>query len=531
MDLRRLIMGRSRKSAAVIAFLVLVTVQTHASEYNVKEYGAKGDKISKDTAAIQAAVNACSKAGGGTVHFPAGDYLSGKIRLLSNVNLHVGAGATIWASREPSDYEGSRALIVAEDAQNISVEGLGTLHGIGEADWGRRPKDRDVRGGATSPENRPSFRAGMIRFSDCRGVVIRGIRVLFSDTWTIHLRDSENVLVDGVTILNNYFRANSDGIDPVSCKNVRISNCHIVAGDDCIVLKTTENGPCENVVVSNCTLESIATAVKIGTETPRDFRNIHFSNCAIRNSTVGIGIYVKDGATVERVTFSNISIENHSASAAASQGRRICPIFVDIEKRHPDSLIGKIRDITFDDIQIYSGVGVLIQGMPESPIENLTLEDVAFRVYDPGDYSNRRKHVGGRRTTSDERDTLYARKPSYVTLAHVKGLTVKDLKVHISEGDFRKYERSAFHGNEMENCVIRNVFREPSGKGGVAPVVALHNCRNTLVTDCIAGPATPVFLGLSGRRTARISIDRTGLQGAVRSVARGKDVPSDAIGD
>jgi len=524
-------MSKWRGSAATIALLTVHVVLTHASEYNVKEYGAKGDKMSKDTAAIQAAVNACSKAGGGTVYFPAGDYLSGKIRLLSNVNLHLDAGATIWASRQPSDYEGSRALIIAEHAQQISVEGLGTLHGIGEADWGRRPKGGDGRGGTNSPENRPSFRAGIMRFSDCRGIVIRGIRVLFSDTWTIHLRDSENVLVDGVTILNNYFRANSDGIDPVSCKNVRISNCHIVAGDDCIVLKTTENGPCENVVVSNCTLESIATAVKIGTESPRDFRHIHFSNCAIRNSTVGIGIYMKDGATVERVTFSNISIENHSASDAASQGRRICPIFVDIEKRHPDSLIGNVRDISFDDIQIYSGVGVLIQGMPESPIENLTLEDVAFRVYDAGDYSNRRKHVGGRRTTSDERDTLYARKPSYVTLAHVKGLTVKDLKVHISEDDFRKYECSAFHGNEMENCVIRNVFRQPSGKGGVAPVVALHNCRNTLVTDCIAWPGTPVFLGLSGRRTARISIDRTGLQGAVRSVAQGKEVPLDVIGD
>lgn len=524
-------MGKWRASAFVIALLTLHAGLTSAYEYNVREYGAKGDKISKDTAAIQSAINACNQAGGGTVYFPAGDYLSGKIQLLSNVNLHVGAGATIWASRQPSDYQGSRTLILAEHAQQISVEGLGTLHGIGEADWGRRPKGRGVLGATPSPEKAPSFRAGIIRFSDCRGIVIRSIRILFSDTWTIHLRGSENVLVDGVTILNNYFRANSDGIDPVSCKNVRISNCHIVAGDDCIALKTTESGPCENVVVSNCTLESIATAVKIGTETPQDFRNIHFSNCTIQNSTVGIGIYVKDGATVERVTFSNISIASSSATVAANQGRGIYPIFVDIEKRNPDSLTGKVRDICFDDIQIYSGAGMLIQGMPESPIENLTLENVAFRVYEPGDYRDRKKHVGGRRTTTDERDTLYARKPSYVTLAHVNGLTVNDLKVHISEDDFRKHERSAFHGDEIENCVIRNVFRQPSGKGGVTPVVALHDCENILVTSCIAEPGTPLFLEVRGEKTAGVSIDLVGLQGAVRSVAQGKEVLSNAIVD
>lgn len=246
----------------------------------------------------------------------------------------------------------------------------------------------------------PEFRVGVVNVFRCKDVSIRNVRFLYSDTWTVHLRNCENVIVDGVTIRNNYYRTNSDGIDPVSCKNVVIANCNISAGDDCIVLKSHGEGPCENVVVTNCTMESIATAVKIGTESPHDFRNIRFSNCTIRNTTVGIGIYLKDGGTVERVSFSNMTVENYPAKGLTNLEKGIYPIHVDIERRHPDSNIGRIRDLTIEKIDICSGFGVLVQGMPESPIENFAIRDINFRVRQPGDYSNRRKHIGGRRPTS-----------------------------------------------------------------------------------------------------------------------------------
>jgi polygalacturonase len=147
-----------------------------------------------------------------------------------------------------------------------------------------------------------------------------------------------------VSILNNYYRVNADGIDPVSCRNVHISNCHIVAGDDCIVCKTREGSPCEDIVVTNCTLESVATAVKIGTESPSDFRNIHFSNCVIRNSTVGIGMYIKDGAIAERISFTDCTVETirEPELVNTSMQNSVYPIFVDIEQRHKDSRIGRI---------------------------------------------------------------------------------------------------------------------------------------------------------------------------------------------
>ena len=175
---------------------------------------------------------------------------------------------------------------------------------------------------------------------------------------------------------------------------------------------------------------------------------------------------------MERVTFSDISIETSSAS-----NHQVFPIFMDIEKRHADSGIGKIRDVIFRDIQIKSGSGVLIQGMPESPIENLTIENLTLRVEQADDYSKRHKAVGGRRTTKDERDTLYARKPSYVTLAHVDGVALNNIRVLVSEDAFEKYDRSAICGYELSNGTIGNIYQKPKSS---SPVVALHNCQNIL---------------------------------------------------
>ena len=450
--------------------------------FNVKEFGARGDRQSNDRTAIQAAIDACTRAGGGTVYVPAGDYLSGTIRLRSHVTLRLDAGATLWTSAAPDDYDTLHdyeklgrmligTLLVAEDAEHIAVVGEGTIHGTGMADFGPRWGVLEM----------PPFRTGGIRFQGCRHVTIRGVTILYSDWFAVHLQRCETVFIDGITILNNPHRLNSDGIDPDSCRNVHISNCHIVAGDDCIVLKSTEPCPCENVVITNCTLETPCTALKIGTESHGDFRDIHVSNCTARNTSRGIGFYVKDGATVERVTFSNISIEVFEDVDYAKH--TIYPIFMDIERRHADSRVGSIRDVTLCDIHIRTVAGILIQGMPESPIENLVMRNVSVRVNYAADYADRHKAVGGTRTTQDERDTKYARLPSYATLAHVKGLTLDNVRVFIAEEAFRPYERSAVCGWELEDAVLHNVHRHPIGEEGQVPIIDLHNCQRILVTD------------------------------------------------
>jgi hypothetical protein len=313
---------------------------------------------------------------------------------------------------------------------------------------------------------------------------------------------------------------------------VHISNCHIVAGDDCIVFKTREGAPCEDAVVTNCTLESVATAIKIGTESASDFRNIQVSNCVIRNSTVGIGMYIKDGATAERISFTNCTIETIREPELVNSGtaNSIYPIFVDIEKRHKDSQVGTVRDLTFANLNSVSDNGILVQGMSKSRVENLVLSNINLRVNREFDYSARKKHVGGRTSeTSDRRRTLYARKPSYTTLANIKGLTVDGLRVFIPDSVFARYGRSALSLHQVDEAAVRGVFRSPAGAGSAMPVVMMENCRSAFLTECFALPGTNVFLKVDGPDTANISLAGNDLSKAKVAVEPSAQVPRGQI--
>ncbi|MGI6456233.1 MAG: glycoside hydrolase family 28 protein [bacterium] len=481
----------------LILILCVFTWLSHPAQtaiVDVRDYGATSGKESNQQAAIQAAIDACAENGGGTVYFPAGEYLSGTISLRDHITLYFEAGATLYASTKPEDYPQERRLLHADGVQNISITGQGTIHGQATADYG-------ARWGA--PET-PAFRTGILLFENCNNVVIRDINILYSDSWTVHLRRCEDVLIDGIRIFNNIRRLNSDGIDPNSCRNVRISNCHIVAGDDCIVFKATEPYPCEDIVVTNCVLETTTTALKLGTESRGDFRDIRVSNCIIKNTRTGIGFFLKDGATMERVNFSSISIENFNASAGPYQD--IYPIFMDIEKRHEDSSTGTIRDVTFRDIDIRSGSGILIQGMPESLIDNLTLQNITLRISWLDDYSKRKKAVGGRRTYRDERDTLFARKPAYVTIAHAQNVLLDNVRVYITEEVYDTEERSAFYGSNLSNLTIRALYGDSHESIHRTPVIILENCSHGVVTDCVANRVSTTFLKLQGEGTRRILV-------------------------
>jgi hypothetical protein len=151
---------------------------------------------------------------------------------------------------------------------------------------------------------------------------------------------------------------------------------------------------------------------------------------------------------------------------------------MDVERRYSDSEVGTIRDVTYQNIHLHSSGGALIQGMPSSPIENLTMQNITMRIAVPLDYANRRKPKGSARNTPDDRDTLYARKPSYLTLAHVLGLTVDNVRVLMSEDTFAAYERTAVGGYHLHNGVLRNVQREPAGDDGQIAIIDLHDCTN-----------------------------------------------------
>lgn len=469
---------------------------TAAVAFNIRDYGAIGDRTTKDTASIQAAIDAAYAAGGGTVFFPRGAYLSGALTVRSNVTIFLENGATLYASRDKADYPENRSeLLFAEDAENIVVCGAGRIHGQATEDLRRKPPIE---------EPWPEFRTRILLFRNCRNVHIREVTILYSDSWTLHLQRCDTVFIDGVTIRNNYFRTNSDGIDPNSCRNVHISNCHIVAGDDCIVLKATEDAPCENIVVTNCTLETIATALKLGTESVGDFRDIRFSNCVIRNSPVGIGFFMKDGGTMERVSFDNITIETANPEEIAYARNNVFPIFMDIEKRHADSPVGIIRDVTFSNLDIQTVGSSVIQGMPEGAIENLTLRDVTVRVNGTMDFSERKKKVGGNRSLSNQRDTEYVRKPAYFAIANVDALTVDNLKILAGDSVHGVFPRAALYCDNVSDAVVRGVRFRPADNQ--TPVVHFENARHVVV-EAFPDPATSeTYLKITGDQSGNVSV-------------------------
>jgi hypothetical protein len=519
---------RDFRCTGVVAFLniLLTALPCGARVWDVNQLGAQGDRKTNDTIIIQKAIDNAAQAGGGTVYVPAGSYRCGQLQLRSHVTLHLEAGATLWVvSPDKADYQRGSTFLLAQDQNDIAIEGRGTIRGTGREDLQRKRGDKRPR---------PDWRVGILRFTGCTNVTVQDITVRYSDTWTLDLERCEDVVIDGVRILNNYYRVNADGIDPVSCRRVRISNCSIVAGDDCIVCKTREGRPCEDIVVTNCVLESIATAVKIGTESPSDFRNILVSNCVIRNSTIGLGMFIKDGGTAERIGFSNCTIETTRQPELANESLKdsIYPIFVDIEKRRPDSRIGQIRDLSFSDISILSDNGILIQGMTSGRIENVSLRNITMRIDRAADYAKRKKHVGGRtEKTEDRRETIFARQPSYVTLANLDGLTVNGLRVLIPEEVFAQYNRSALSLHSVAKAILTDVRREPPGADSTVPVVMMENCRNALLTGCLALPNTGTFLGLAGKETANISLKANDLTSARRAVSISEGVPEGAVRD
>jgi len=489
----------------------------NTSLFNIMAYGAVGDGKTMESQSIQKAIVACYEAGGGVVYFPPGDYLSGSLVVKSNVTLYLENGAILHASPHEKDYIDSEHredghpqsyyyLLISDSHNYITIDGNGTIHGTGKEDLGRRGLKNEVR---------PDVRIGILHFKHCNHVNIRNIKIYYSDFWTLHLNRCQDVFIQGINIINNFYHVNSDAIDLVSCRNVFISDCNIVAGDDCICSKTQEGIPCENVVVNNCVLESVSAAIKLGTGSDGDFRDIHFSNCSIRNSGVGIGFFIKDGGRAERIAFSNISIET-SDSDSITQGlfNHMIPIYLDIEKRYKDSPVGSIRDVTFRDISIKTDVNCLIQGMPQSPVENLTMENITIRVDKGRDFSSRRKRGGGVSNVKDARITTYIRRPSYLALAHIQGLILNNIRVLVEPEVSREYERSGVSIFESENIHLQDIRLEPSWTDASQPVVFAHQCRSMFVTGCFALPETNIFLAISGEHSSDISVRGCDLENA-----------------
>ncbi len=355
------------------------------SPFSILDFGAVADGETDDAPAIQRAVDAAHSAGGGRVLIPGGARVcAGSFELRSRIDFHVAKGATlisatsieafprsVFAFGEESD---KRLWIGAKDAGDITLSGEGTIDGqcrafaLGEDEHIFTPTHR--------------WRPAMTCFENIRHITVRGLTFRNAANWTLHFSGCEHVSVEDVKIFNDLKFPNADGIDPDHCRRVRISRCHIVSADDCIVLKNTapfaKYGPCEDIEISHCRLESASAAFKIGSESHDDFRRIRVSDCRIERSNRGLAIQLRDSGSVEDVEFRNITINT----------RRFAPvwwgageaIYVTALPRSAGTCGGTISNIRFQDIRCDGENGLLVYGAPGGRIHDLTFERVHLGI-------------------------------------------------------------------------------------------------------------------------------------------------------
>jgi polygalacturonase len=368
--------------------------------FDVRTFGAKGDGKTVDTPAINKAVEAAAAAGGGTVGFPAGNYLCYSIHLKSNVALYLDEGATIIAADTPEG--GAGAYDAAEPNAWDQYQDFGHSHFHNSLIWGENIENFGITGsghiwGKGLSRGQGAMNPGVgnksISLRNCHNVLLRDFSIFHGGHFGILATGVDNLTIDNLKI-----DTNRDGMDVDSCRNVRISNCYVNSPwDDGICLKAdyalgsarqTEFVTITNCYVSGCWEEGTMLdgtyrkfgpgarvphtgRIKFGTESNGGFRNITISNCVFEGCQ-GLALETVDGALLEDVTVTNISMRDiMSAPIFMRLGRRL---------RAPDgAAVGTLKRVIISDVVCSNSVpelGSIISGIPGHYIEDVRISNV-----------------------------------------------------------------------------------------------------------------------------------------------------------
>ena len=401
---------RTRKSnrrnpppkAAWLAAIVSLTaiIQASAADFDVRKHGAKGDGKSKDTAALQSAIDACAADGGGRVVLSGGVFLSGAIQLKTGVELHIDRTATLLGSPDIEDFPDfaevkhvitanlarprNVALVFADEAERIAITGDGTIDCNGKRhireieapEWARWKYERILPKEKSLPR--------VVFFAGCRDVAIRDVTMTGQPAgWSYWIHDCDRVQMRGLKILADVRYPNNDGIHVNCSRDVTISDCIIETGDDSIVVRANsrslkEDKPCERVVVANCTLHGWASGIRIGWANDGAIRNCSFSNIVMHDTVRGIGIilpgignitdYGREATLVENITFSDIIMD----------GIYKRPIEISIASERNGTRAAAIRDIRFSGVRATGTMFPYLAGRPGCPIRDISFTGCSF---------------------------------------------------------------------------------------------------------------------------------------------------------
>ena len=390
------------------------------------------------TQAIQRAIDEAAASGGGCVVVPAGEYETAGLVLRSHVELHLEAGALLRFTDDPDAYpvirtrwegyeqDSYRPLIYAKGETDVRLTGPGTLEGQGKRWW-------DAFRADALPAARPCF----VCFEDCQRVVMSDFTVQNSPAWTIHPLRCENVSIRGLTVVNPSDSPNTDGIDPESCRNVRISDCHIDVGDDCVAVKAgTEDAdvrvPCENVTITGCTMVHGHGGVVLGSEMSGSIRRVSITGCVFDGTDRGIRIKTRRGrgGSVEDICVTGLIMHDvlcpvvvNSMYFCGKGGKD--PVVTDLRALPVNEGTPHVRRILIADCIVTgarSAAGC-IYGLPEAPIEDFSLLNTTVHLV----------------KAEPEVPVMNAlARPvtcAGLTAEHVRGLTLRNFRITGAEGD------------------------------------------------------------------------------------------------
>ena len=483
----------NRTNCTLCVILGLLAAQAAAGNFDVRQYGAKGDGKTLDTAAINKAVEAASDAGGGTVYFPAGTYMSYSIRLKSNITLYFDQGTTLVAAEpkgeegydlaEPNptdmyqDYGHSHwhdSLIWGEHLENIALMGPGLIHGKHLDRW-----DSDTEGRGNK----------ILAIKQCKNVIIRDVSFLMGGHFCILATGIDNFTVDNIKI-----DTNRDGINIDCCRNVRVSNCTVNSPfDDGICLKSSYGlgfaRATENVTITNCQVSAfdpgtlldgtytknetgapdkrgVTGRIKFGTESNGGFKNIAISNCVFHHCR-GLALETVDGGLLEDVTINNITMTDTTTA----------PIFLRLgsRMRGPEGTpVGKLRRVNISNVTVYDAdprYGSIITGIAGHPVEDVRLDNVRI-YYRGGGTVEQAKLLPPEIAGEYPEPSMFGEMPAYgFYMRHVDGIQMNNVKVAYMSED----QRPPFMLDRVTNAEFLNVTAQHEEE---VPVFVLKDVEN-----------------------------------------------------
>jgi polygalacturonase len=389
--------------------------------------GAVPDGKTLDTAAIQKAIDDCAADGGGEVHFPAGRYLTGTIEIKSHVVLDFDGQATLLGSTNSADYRNldpftdgnghpmGYALIVAVDAAQIGITGKGTIDGQGMK--------------LAANEHPFNIRPFLIRWVRCSDIAVTDIHLANPGAWTMHFSQSKNATVDGITIrCRDAKLQNNDGIDIDSSQHIKITNADIASEDDSLVIKSTGAEPSSDITASNCKLSTRTNAIKIGTESYGGFADINISNITVYNTDMsGIALNDVDGGELTNVNISDVNMDGVSIPITVRLGSRLKTFRAGDQPKAVGTLHDvKITNVSAKNVRL---IGILINGVPGHPVQNLAISNVQIEVPGGGTADATKVQLPEKEKAYPEFNMFGKTLPAYGIYArHVDGMTLDNVK-------------------------------------------------------------------------------------------------------